>query len=413
VKKTLIVGACFLGTVTLAGLISTRPRAAAAADPIAWNPRAAAAYLDQRQDWWQHWQPAARDRGTFCVSCHTAATYALARPALRGALAEAGPSASELALQANVTKRVMMWKDVEPYYPDQTRGLPKTSESRGTEAILNALILSGRDARGGSLGDDTRRAFDNLWALQFTRGEQSGGWAWLNFHYEPWEADGSAYYGAALAAIAVGMAPGGYAASAEIQDRMTLLRDYLTRLAGKQHLFNRATLLWASTTWSGGSSRSGRSGGSGRLGESGSGGSTGLGGSAKSGGVGGIGASGILTPDDQRAIVDDLLRVQQDDGGWRMASLGSWKRVDNTPLDVRSDGYATGLAAYVLQGARDPRAKAHVTRALAWLVKHQDPATGVWFATSLNKQRDPASDAGRFMNDAATAYAVLALTSAP
>ena len=53
---------------------------------------------------------------------------------------------------------------------------------------------------GGSLGDDTRRAFDNLWALQFTKGDLSGGWAWLNFHYEPWEAEGSAYYGAALAA---------------------------------------------------------------------------------------------------------------------------------------------------------------------------------------------------------------------
>jgi squalene-hopene/tetraprenyl-beta-curcumene cyclase len=385
VKKTLPIGAYVLSIATLVGVMATRPQAVA--DPVTWNPKAAAAYLDQRQDWWQKWPSAARDRGTFCVSCHTAATYALGRPALRGALGEAGPSASERALQENVTKRVTMWRDVEPFYPDQTRGLPKTSESRGTEAVLNALILSGRDARGGSLGDDTRRAFDNLWALQFTKGEQAGGWAWLNFHYEPWEAEGSAYYGAALAAIAVGIAPGGYAASADIQDRMKLLRDFLSRSAATQHLFNRATLLWASTVWAGGA--------------------------GKAGGAGETGGDGILAPEKQRAIVDDLLGVQQDDGGWSMASLGSWKRVDNTPLDVHSDGYATGLVAYVLQAAGDPRAKAQVARALAWLVKHQDPATGAWFATSLNKKRDPASDAGRFMNDAATAYAVLALTKAP
>ena len=41
---------------------------------------------------------------------------------------------------------------------------------------------------------------------------------------------------------------------------------------------------------------------------------------------------------------------------------------------------------------------------------HQDAASGRWSAVSLNKQRDPASDAGKFMGDAATAFAVLALT---
>jgi hypothetical protein len=92
--------------------------------------------------------------------------------------------------------------------------------------------------------------------------------------------------------------------------------------------------------------------------------------------------------------------------------MGSWKRADGSALDTRSDGYATGLATLALESAADARSQAPVKRGLAWLVAHQDPATGSWFAASLNKQRDPASDAGRFMSDAATAYAVLALTSA-
>jgi squalene-hopene/tetraprenyl-beta-curcumene cyclase len=83
--------------------------------------------------------------------------------------------------------------------------------------------------------------------------------------------------------------------------------------------------------------------------------------------------------------------------------------VDATPLDNASDGYATGLVTLALQRAGLTHTDPHVSRGLSWLSHHQDEKTGMWSASSLNKQRDPASDIGKFMSDAATSYAVLAL----
>jgi squalene-hopene/tetraprenyl-beta-curcumene cyclase len=337
-----------------------------------WNARAAAAYLDARMEWWTHWPNAARDHDTTCVSCHTAAPYALARPALHAALGDHDLAPPERAMLAGVTTRVTLWKEVEPFYPDQTRGLPKSSESRGTEAVLNALVLAARDAHAGALSHEGRQAFTNMWGLQFTAGDLKGAWAWLNFHYEPWESGDSAYYGATLAALAVGSAPGGYASGAEVQDRVKLLREYLQRGAETERLFNRVMVLWASAK-----------------------------------------LPGLLTPSQRQAIVDAAFSVQQPDGGWSTSTLGSWKRVDGTPLETASDGHATGLIAVALQQAGLARTDPRVSKALSWLVQHQDAATGMWFAVSLNKKRDPASDIGKFMSDAATAYAVLALTQQP
>jgi squalene-hopene/tetraprenyl-beta-curcumene cyclase len=53
---------------------------------------------------------------------------------------------------------------------------------------------------------------------------------------------------------------------------------------------------------------------------------------------------------------------------------------------------------------------ARVSRGLDWLRRNQDRTTGRWMAVSPNKKRDPESDPGKFMSDAATAYAVLSLT---
>ena len=68
-------------------------------------------------------------------------------------------------------------------------------------------------------------------------------------------------------------------------------------------------------------------------------------------------------------------------------------------------------ATFALQQAglsSDPR----VQKGIRWLVDHQDRAAGRWLARSLNKERDPETEPSKFMNDVATAYAVLALSLA-
>src|SRR5262249_1919937 len=205
-----------------------------------WSPKAAAGYMDGRIEWWSTWPSAARDHQTFCTSCHTVATYGMRRPALRAALGETGPSSAERKMLDNVTRRVRMWKDVEPFYPDATRGVPKTAESRGTESVLNALILSRYQS------PDAKLALDNMWSEQVRSGKDAGAWAWLQFHNAPWEGD-SQFYGSTLAALAVGIAPDAYRDRKDIQEGLDRLRGYLTREMASQTLLDRVVLLLTST----------------------------------------------------------------------------------------------------------------------------------------------------------------------
>jgi squalene-hopene/tetraprenyl-beta-curcumene cyclase len=341
-----------------------------------WDQKAAAAYLDQRAGWWMGWQRAARDHETFCVSCHTAVPYAMSRPTLRKSLGEEGLSANERRLLDNVTKRVRLWKEVAPFYTDADRGAYKSVESRGTESVLNALILASNDASNGAvnghLSGDTRTAFENMWAEQQTTGDQKGAWLWLRFKNEPWEADDSGYYGAALAAIAVGTAPENYRAKPEIQNNMKMLREYLNRTYAAQTPSNRAVLLWASAK-----------------------------------------VPGLLEPERQKALISELLSKQEADGGWSLTSMaGDWKRHDGTPQEAHSDGYATGLITFALQQAGISQENAQLKHGLAWLTANQNRTEGYWLAFSLNNNEEHhmSPDTARFMKDAATAYAVLALS---
>ena len=347
-----------------------RSAAWGASHAAGWNGAAAARYLDTRLDWWAKWPKAARDHGTNCVSCHTSLPAVIARPALRTALGNAGPTANEQAMYAGVVKRVRMWHEVEPYYPDQTIGIPKSSESRGVESVLNALFLATRDRDAGTgLSDDARLAFANMWALQMKTGDLKGGFAWLTFKLEPWESESASYWGAALAAEAITRAPGNYAASPEIAANLTALRAYLkTGLGGKSSLFTRMLVLWADTN-----------------------------------------LHDIVEPAQRQVLLYQLRAIQGADGGWSLARLSTWQRVDGTVIPDVSDGFATAIVTVALQDAGVPATDPSIKAARAWLVAHQDPATGRLPASSINKLREPSTDAYLFMSDAATGFAMLAL----
>jgi squalene-hopene/tetraprenyl-beta-curcumene cyclase len=370
VKSARLFAIVFAASFPAAAAYAASPASAAndtaTASPTTWNQAAAAHYLDSREVWWQSWPPAERDHKTVCVSCHTVVPYALSRSSLRPALGEDAPTEQEHVLLNNVLRRVTLWNQVQPFYANSKTGPTLAVDSRSTESVINTLILASYDQRKNHLTDITRSAFDNMWALQIKSGEQAGAWGWQNFHLAPWESSESQYCGATLAAIAVGRAPDNYRNDAKIQENLRLLRGFLRREYASQPLLNKVYLLWASA----------------RL-------------------------PGLLNVKERTALVAELVSKQQPDGGWSLSDMGTWKRGDDTPEETKSDGLATGLTVLALEQSGVGHVPAK--RGLVWLAQNQSQDQGNWSAWSLNKKRDPATDIGRFMSDAATGFAVLAL----
>lgn len=340
-----------------------------------WQPLAASNYLDLRESAWFAFDSRGegKTRST-CVSCHSVLPYMLARPALRTLVGADTPTEQEMKLLAQTRMRVENWSKLDSaafglFYESSDE---KKRQSWGTEAVFNAAILAFDDrfhARS-SPSETTRRAFVNLWATQERRGPQAGSWDWLDFNEPPWGVKEARYFGAALAAIAVGTAPGYYVPGADVEsDRgVELLRGYLKDHFPSQSLHDQAWAVWAAT----------------RL-------------------------DGVLTENEQNQAIVQLLGKQRDDGGWTLPSLGAWMRNDGTPQETVSDGYATGLVLHVLQTAGLPKNDAKLANGLAWLKANQ-AASGAWYCASVVKSRDPESHVGKFMSDAATAFAVLALS---
>ena len=370
--------------------ISARPTAlqGRSAKAPSWNRESAARYLDERMDlWFVNAKKLRTDRTeTICVSCHTSITYALSRPALRRAMHTSTATPQEVRLIEEVTRRVETYSTHQVMYEVDER---KKIESRGTEAVLNTLILASADAAQArqQASEPTRKAFERLWETQ----RPDGAWDWLDFKLEPWETVATTYYGATLAGLAVGTVAGPYRLNAnEAAPGIERLRHYLKEHYAAQSLFNRTWMLLASA----------------RL-------------------------KDVLPRAQQDALITEIQSRQQDDGGWSLQSLGPWQWSKTIPpfapegtLDTstlsKSDGYATGLIVYTLRQVGLSVDHPVVTHGLKWLEanQHEGPAgQRAWRAFSLNFDREHGGAKGEpwrrmFMSDAATAFAVLALVSA-
>jgi squalene-hopene/tetraprenyl-beta-curcumene cyclase len=361
------------------------PLMAQSDEPEQWNRAKAAEYLDARAKAWFDFESAKRGSGSSqssCISCHTILPYAMARQALRKALKDSKPTAFENTILAQIKLRAEAWPDLgRPalrwMYDDSDR---KIKESRGTEAVLNALVIGFAETDDAQRipAELSTRAFANLWDEQdLSDGRFKGSWDWLNFGLEPWEAKDARYFGAALAAIAFGKSAD-YRKTAQgnkkIDEKVGLLSKYLQREFPNQNLHNRMFALWAAIELR-------------RANDQGS----------------------PLNNAEMESVSKELFRLQRDDGGWSLLSLGlSVRKLDEAQANA-SDGYATALVLHVLLTAGKKKADSQMAKGLEWLQKNQ-LSTGEWRGISVNKKRDPATNLGKFMTDAATAYAVLALT---
>ncbi len=232
-------------------------------------------------------------------------------------------------------------------------GNAKVQESHATEAVLSATAFVLDDlARGEEIGAPTREALERMWSRQ----APDGAWPWLDFGLEPWEHEDA--FGVAMAALAVGRLPADTTPSQT--EGVNKLRAYVGANIESVPLHDQAALLWSSSA-----------------------------------------LEGLLSPSQAQEIAAKLQKTQRRDGSFAIGRL----MPGHAGASSKGDGYATALATLALcTTGLQPEAAAD---GLAWLRTHQQ-ADGSWRGQSLN---GPGRTAERYMTDASTGYAVLALST--
>jgi len=330
------------------------PDGATAAPVIAcrgFEPASAIDYLASRQNAWM----SERSCG---MTCHTGTPFMLTAE-LHTTSAQSVAS----ALVAQTSDRAANWDSIAVWYNDDY-GAGKTAESRGTEAVLNAVAILKNDALAGS-GPSVagRQALDVLWAEQAA----DGGWSWLNFGLIPWETREARASGMAWAAIAAASLGEEYLTTTAEPDATGLaqLREGLRRLQTAV-VHDQLMLLWAASEW-----------------------------------------PGLLTDEETATIVANVKALQLTDGGYNLGDLGEWRVQPGYPVES-STAYGTALATYALVASGVSPSDPSIVRSCEWLLGHQDPS-GAFGDTSMNRDMAFNHD---LITDAATAMSVLALTAA-
>lgn len=295
----------------------------------------AARYLDQAALTWQ--------KKKKCATCHTNMAYLMARPVLHGFLKDSGEVRGFFEDYRNVR-----WKTKAP------------SQNQGFWPIVVGTGLTFNDLQTtGTLSDVARDVLDFLWTSQ----REDGGWRWPDCDYAPMEKD--EHYGATLAAVTVGLAPGEYADTPAAKAGLEKLRAFLRKDPPKS-LHHRAMLAWA-----------------------------------------GVRVEGISTRAEQKAALDEMMALQLPDGGWSTSGfLEDWQGLvaeDDPPLETEtSDGYGTGFVILIARELGVPADDPQIQKGIAW-IKSNQRESGKWFT------RSPVVFADNLISNTGTAYIILAL----
>ena len=272
-----------------------------------------------------------------CFTCHTNYAYLYVRPMI-GANVQAHAEIRQ-ALEEMVTDR---WVLKKPRWD--------------AEVVATAAALAFNDSlTTKKLHPVTRLALNKIWTVQ----QDDGGIKWLLCKWPPMENDD--HYGVTLAALAVGVAPEGYAQTKQAKEGLDKLRGWLKENP-PQNLHHKAMLLWVSKH-----------------------------------------LDGFMAKTEQKDAIKELLGKQLPDGGWSSPALFPWKRGDKKePEPLISDGYATGFTIYVLRQAGIPANNPALVKGIAWLKSNQRES-GRWFSRSLYK------DNKHYLSHAGSAFAVMAI----